>query len=104
MILSGQKRSTTCRAKRRIKRIGISGPRYQRAGAWGSREGRWRGMVVLYCIPHTAGGKRYGLLTKDQGLMTIRCADGTKDTRSELFAECQAPGPSKVGRLANGLN
>jgi len=36
--------------------------------------------------------------------MTIRCADGTMDTRSELFAECQAPGPSQVGRLANGLH
>src|SRR5579871_705858 len=33
MILAGQKRAATCRAKRRITRMGMSAPRYQREGA-----------------------------------------------------------------------
>lgn len=45
MILSGSKRSATSRAKRRMTRMGISAPRYQRG------RGSFRGLRGFLAIP-----------------------------------------------------
>src|SRR5512147_725153 len=48
MILSGWKRSATCRANRRITRMGTSAPRYQRVGRASGTVRRLRVMPSFY--------------------------------------------------------
>jgi hypothetical protein len=63
MIFSGWKRSATWRAKRRITRMGMSAPRYQR-GTFGDAEvGRFFAMSSFYpegCAPLPHGKRQKG--------------------------------------------